>query len=82
MTSDMVADKSSALGPPKGYTSKATIEFFFYLTVPGLCCGMQDLQLWHVGSSSLTRDQTWAPSKHRVLAIGPPGKSQNHLLNF
>uniref|UniRef100_A0AAA9SKD0 Peroxisomal bifunctional enzyme n=1 Tax=Bos taurus TaxID=9913 RepID=A0AAA9SKD0_BOVIN len=40
MTSDMVADKSSALGPPKGYTSKATIEFFFYLTVPGLCCGM------------------------------------------
>ena len=62
MTSDMVAGKSSALGPPKGYTSKATIEFFFYLTVPGLCCGMQDLQLWHVGSSSLTRDQTWAPA--------------------
>ena len=23
---------------------------------------MQDLQLWHVGSSSLTRDQTWAPA--------------------
>ena len=38
-----------------------------------LCCSMQDLSLWHVGffaptckllvvaSSSLTRDQTWAP---------------------
>ena len=28
MTSDMVAGKCSALGPPKGYTSKATIDFF------------------------------------------------------
>ena len=24
--------------------------------------GMQDLLLWHVGSTSLTRDQTQAPS--------------------
>ena len=37
-----------------------------------LCCGMQDLQPWHVGSRSPTRDQTyhlytlgaWSPS-HR-----------------
>ena len=43
-----------------------------------------DLQLQHVnswlpyvGSSSLTRDQTWAPCiwEQGVLAIGPPGKS-------
>ena len=26
-----------------------------------LCCGMQDLQLWPVGSSSLARDGTQAP---------------------
>ena len=31
MTSDMVADKCFALGPPKGYTSKATIEFYFFI---------------------------------------------------
>ena len=29
----------------------------YYLTVPGL----RDLQVWCVGSGSLTRDQTWAP---------------------
>ena len=36
---------------------------FIYLAVPGLSCGMQDLPslLHHVGSSSLTRTQTWAP---------------------
>ena len=33
---------------------------FIYLAVPGLSCGMSDLQLWHVGSSSLIRDRTWA----------------------
>ena len=38
---------------------------------------MRDPHLWHVGSSSLTRDQTWAPLhwKHGVLATGLPGKS-------
>ena len=36
-------------------------------------------QLWHVGSSSLTRDRTRAPLHwdRRVLATGPPGSSQN-----
>ena len=29
---------------------------FIYLAVPGLSCGMQDLYVWHVGSSSLTRE--------------------------
>ena len=35
--------------------------FIFYLTVPGLSCGMKDLQSQHVGSSFLTRDPTQAP---------------------
>ena len=34
---------------------------FIYLAALGLSCGMWDLQLWHVESSSLTRDQTRAP---------------------
>ena len=51
---------------------KMTLFFsliFIYLAVPGHSCSMQDLYLrhansllWHVGSSSLTRDQTQAPS--------------------
>ena len=52
----------------------------------GLSGGPQDLwssfhhggffYLWHVRSSSLTRDRTWPLHwKHRVLATGPPGKS-------
>ena len=33
------------------------------------------LGLWHAGSSSLTRDGTWAPALGaRLLATGPPGK--------
>ena len=47
-----------------------------------LCCCRQNLfffflQLRHVGSSSLTGDQTLAPciGSSWVLAIGPPGKS-------
>ena len=32
--------------------------------------------LWHVGSSSLTKDWTWAPcTGSSVLTTGPPGKS-------
>ena len=40
------------------------ILFFFlnYLAALGLSCGTQDLWLWHVGSSSLNRDQMWVPS--------------------
>ena len=41
---------------------KNYVFVFIYLTEPGLSCGMQDLefwyvncQLWHMGSSSLTR---------------------------
>ena len=39
--------------------------FFFYLiylAVPGLTCGTLALWLQPLGSSSLTRDQTWAPT--------------------
>ena len=37
---------------------------FIYLAASGPVAGMQDLQLQHVGSSSLTRDRT------RVLCFG------------
>ena len=37
------------------------MSIFIYPAVLGLSCCMQDLQLQHVGSSSLTRDQTWVP---------------------
>ena len=48
-----------------------------YLAAPALSYGVWDLQLWHVRSSSLIRDQTLAPctGEHGVLAIGPPGKT-------
>ena len=47
----------------------------------GICCscGMINSQLRHVGSSSLTRDRTWALCiGSAVLASGPPGKSRSH----
>ena len=48
---------------------------FFYLAVWGLCCNVWDLQLWHVGSSSLTRGRTWVSCiGSTVLTIGPLGK--------
>ena len=42
--------------------SVSSFFFFFFLVVPGLSCGMWALwsSLQHVGSSSLTRDRTWA----------------------
>ena len=50
-----------------------------YLAVWGLSFGTQGLRssLWHVGSSSLTRDRTQVPLLWDcgVLAAGPPGKS-------
>ena len=53
-----------------------SIVMFIYLTVSDLSCGIWDLWslLRHVGSSSLTRDQTphWECG---VLATGLPGKS-------
>ena len=53
----------------------------FYLAVPGLSHSMQDLQFWHMRSSSLTRDWTQNPLhwKHGVLANGPPGNSLSHF---
>ena len=40
---------------------------------------MRDLQPWRVGSSSLTKDPTWANCiGSAVLTSGPPGKSQSH----
>ena len=54
-------------------------------TIFSLRCDMWILQLWHmnsqlqhVGSSSLTRDQTQCPLhwEHGILAIVPPRKSQ------
>ena len=58
---------------------KFTCLFFFffclYLAVLGLpvehgnfhlCCGTWDPYLWHVGSSSLTRDGTQAPCNEKV----------------
>ena len=41
-----------------------------------LHCDNQDSSLWHAGSSSSTRDQTWALwIRSRVLTTGPPRKS-------
>ena len=39
-------------------------------------------ELWHVGSSSLTRDRTQVPCiwEREVLATGPPGKTQDFKL--
>ena len=52
-----------------------------YLAPPGFSCSMQSLQLWHVGSKSLTKDcpLNW---EFRVLATGPPGKFQEIIINF
>ena len=50
--------------------TKTFFIIYFYLAVPDLSCGMQELQsllwhantwFWHAGSSFLTRDQTQAP---------------------
>ena len=57
---------------------KSLLLFFFfflifiYLTVPVLVVA---LRIFDQGSSSLTRDRTWAPciENSRVLATGPPG---------
>ena len=54
----------------------SSVFFFFlifiYLTVPVLVVA---LRIFDQGSSSLTRDRTWAPciENSRVLATGPPG---------
>ena len=48
---------------------------------PGLICGMQDLQLWHVGSSSLTRDRTWAPCIGSIEFL-PLDHQGNPLVNM
>ena len=50
------------------------------LRIFNLHCGLQNLQLWYVESSSLTKDQTQDPLhwEHGTLATGPPGKSNYH----
>ena len=56
--------------------------FFFLIWLQGPEGLVLGTQLWHAGSSSLTRDWTQAPcTGSRVLAIRPPGKSPHHLLN-
>ena len=55
------------------------LSTFIYLAALGLSCGTRDLWslLWHAGPSSLTKDWTQtACIASRVLATGPPGKSQ------
>ena len=42
---------------------------YIYLVVLGLSCSMQDLSLWHVGSSSLTRARTWGPPALGVQSL-------------
>ena len=37
------------------------IDLLIYLVAIGLSCSTWKLLLWHVGSSSLTRNQTQAP---------------------
>lgn len=50
---------------------------FIYLAALGLTCGIQDLLLWHVDSSSLTGDWALGPLQwgHGGLGPGPQGKS-------
>ena len=51
----------------------------FFFNVYFLIYAALGVKLQHVGSSSLTRDWTWAPCiERRVLATGLPGKSQVH----
>ena len=66
---------------PSKFVSYLCLFFFFflvfiYLVASGLSCGM------HVGSSSLTRDRTRAPSpwERGVLSTAPPGKSLTCVL--
>ena len=58
------------------WTHYPASTFFFFLIYIYLF-GCTESQLRHVGSSSLTRDRTWAPLhwEPRVLATGLPGKS-------
>ena len=49
---------------------------FIYLAVPALSGSTRDLQLWHAGSSSLTRDGAWAP------CIGPRAQVPRRLFYF
>ena len=52
---------------------------FFILAVQGLGWGTLDLKLWHVGSSSLTRDWTLGSSIRRLesLPLDHQGSPQN-----
>ena len=56
---------------PRSPLEPSSFKIFIYMYLFG-CAGSQ---FRRVGSSSLTRDRTWAPCFGRaVLATGPPGK--------
>ena len=72
-------ERATSLGMRAASRGEKTREhnffFFFFLLLQvsvvthrifDLCYSMQDLFLWHVGSSSLTRDQTQAPCTGKV----------------
>ena len=54
------------------FSTSTWFFFFFFLAALVLNCRMQDLQLQQVGSSSLTRDQTWAPCIEPLDNQGSP----------
>ena len=51
------------IGEARETQLKMCVVFFFLicLVALGLGCDMQNSQLWHEGSSSLSRDRTQAP---------------------
>ena len=51
----------SLQGSPKHLSIYIFLKYLFIWLHKRLSCGMQDLQLRHVGSSSLARDWTWSP---------------------
>ena len=59
-------------------------NFILFIWLHWVLVAAQDLlsSLQHVGSSSPTRDQTWAPLcwELGVLATGPPGKSSDVII--
>ena len=52
-----------------------------YMAVLGLSCRMWDLQLQHMGSTSLTRDQTQAPCKRKVQPLDHQGSPHTQFFS-
>ena len=74
---DMCSDPDWGEWAFLSFILKQLFSFHIYLAVVSLSCGMWDLQVQQVGSSSPTRDQTPGPPhwEYRALDTGPPGKS-------